>query len=162
MGGVTREWEAAAEPAAAAGARLVTMRTSVVLDRRGGALKLMLPAFRLGLGGPIGSGSQYFATISLTDWLRAATHLATSEGSVGTYNLSAPHTTTNAEFARCLGRLLHRPAVVPVPAVVVTTLAGTVASEALNSTRVEPARLLFEGFRFDHPTLQDRLTAALG
>jgi uncharacterized protein len=162
MGGVTRAWEAAAEPAAKAGARVVTMRTGVVLDRRADVLKLLVPVFKAGLGGPIGSGKQYLSTISLTDWLRAATHLATRDGSVGAYNLSGPHPTTNAEFGRTLGRLLHRPSRVPVPALAVRTVAGTVASEVLNSTRVEPARLLTEGFSFEHPTLEARLRAALG
>jgi uncharacterized protein len=162
MGAVTRAWESAAGPAAEAGARVVTMRTGVVLDRRADVLKLLVPVFKVGLGGPIGSGRQYISTISLGDWLRAATHLATRDDSIGAYNLSGPHPTTNAEFGRALGRLLHRPSVVPVPAVAVRTAAGTVASEVLNSTRVEPARLLAEGFVFEHPTLEARLAAALG
>jgi uncharacterized protein (TIGR01777 family) len=162
MGGVTRAWEAAAGPASDAGARVVTMRTAVVLDRRSDVLRLLVPVFKAGLGGPIGSGSQYLSTISLTDWLRAATHLASRDVSVGAYNLSAPHPATNAEFGKTLGRMLHRPSVVPVPALAVRTVAGTVASEVLNSTRVEPARLLEEGFSFEHPTLEAQLAAALG
>jgi uncharacterized protein (TIGR01777 family) len=161
MAGVVRQWEAATEPAAGAGARVAVMRTSVVLDKGGSALKSLLPLFKAGLGGPVGSGRQYFSTVSLVDWLRAATFLATQDGSRGAYNLSAPNATTNAEFGKELGRMLHRPSVVPVPAVVLRTLAGTVASELLNSTRVEPARLLAEGFTFDHPTLNSRLAAAL-
>ena len=161
MGGVVRAWEAAAQPAATAGARTVVMRTSVVLDRRGGPVKLLLPVYKLGLGGPVGSGRQYFATISLHDWLRAATSLALNDECHGAYNLTGPGATTNADFGRVFGRLLHRPAVVPVPSFALTTLAGTVSSELLNSTRVEPARLLAEGFQFDHPTLDARLAAAL-
>lgn len=161
MGGVTRAWEAATEPAAGAGARVVVLRTSVVLDRHGGPVRLLLPVFRAGLGGPIGSGEQYLSTISLADWVRAATHLAEHDGSRGAYNVSAPNPTTNAAFGRLLGRMLRRPAVVPVPGFVLDTLAGTVSSELLNSTRVEPARLLAEGFTFDHPTLDARLAAAL-
>jgi uncharacterized protein (TIGR01777 family) len=161
MGGVVRAWEAASEPAATAGARTVVMRTSVVLDRRGGPVKLLLPVYKLGLGGPVGSGRQYFATISLHDWLRAATFLATHEECRGAYNLTGPGATTNADFGRVFGRRLHRPAVVPVPAFVLDTLAGTVSSELLNSTRVEPTRLLAEGFEFDHPTVDARLAAAL-
>jgi hypothetical protein len=162
MGSVVRQWEAATRPAAAAGARVALMRTSVVLDGRGSALKLLRTLFKLGLGGPVGSGAQYFATISLTDWLRAATHLAERDGSQGPYNLTAPNATTNAEFGRELARLLHRPSVVPVPAFALRTLAGPVSSELLNSTRVEPARLLAEGFTFEHPTLSSRLASALG
>jgi uncharacterized protein (TIGR01777 family) len=160
MGSVVRQWEAATTPAATAGARVALMRTSVVLDKRGSALKALRLLFKAGLGGPVGSGEQYFATISLVDWLRAATHLAVHP-SYGAYNLTGPDATTNAEFGKELARQLHRPAVVPVPAVALRTLAGTVASELLNSTRVEPARLLTEGFTFDHPTLSSRLAAAL-
>ncbi len=162
VGGVTRKWQAATEAAEGAGARVVVMRSGVVLDRRGGPVKMLRPVFKAGLGGPVGRGDQYFSTISLLDWLRAATYLATSPTSHGVYNVSAPNATTNREFSRRLGELLHRPAVVPVPAFVLDTLAGTVSSELLNSTRVEPARLLDEGFTFDHPNIEDRLSAALG
>ncbi len=161
MGDVARQWQAATGPATAAGCRVVVMRTGVVLDRRGGPVKLLLPVFKAGLGGPVGSGEQYFSTISLTDWVRAATHLATHDEAQGVYNVSAPHATTNGDFGRHLGRMLHRPAVVPVPSFVLDSLAGTVSSELLNSTRVEPARLLAEGFVFEHPTLDARLAAAL-
>ena len=161
MAGVARQWQAAAEPAADAGARVVVMRTAVVLDRRGGPVKLLLPVFKAGLGGPIGSGEQYLSTITLTDWVRAATHLATHAEAQGVYNLSAPNASTNAEFGRELGRQLHRPAKVPVPSFVLDALAGTVSSELLNSARVEPARLLAEGFVFEHPTIEARLAAAL-
>jgi uncharacterized protein (TIGR01777 family) len=160
MAGVVRQWEAATEPAATAGARVAVMRTSVVLDKRGSALKALRLLFKAGLGGPVGSGEQYFSTISLDDWLRAATHLA-GHPSHGAYNLSAPNATTNADFGKELARLLHRPSVVPAPAFALRALAGTVASELLNSTRVEPARLLAEGFTFHHPTLTSRLQAAL-
>jgi uncharacterized protein (TIGR01777 family) len=160
MGSVVRQWEAATRRASTAGARVALMRTSVVLDKRGSALKALRLLFKTGLGGPVGSGEQYFATVSLADWLRAATHLAVHD-SHGAYNLSGPNATTNAEFGRELARQLHRPSMVPVPAVALRTLAGTVASELLNSTRVEPARLLAEGFAFDHPTLSSRLEAAL-
>lgn len=161
MGRVTREWQAAADPAAHAGARVVVMRTSVILDRRGGALKPLLLVFKAGLGGPVGSGEQYFSTISMSDWVRAATYLAGKDTARGAYNLSAPQPTTNAEFTRELARMLHRPAVVPVPAWPIRKAIGTVSSELLGSTRVEPARLLEEGFVFDHPTLNARLAAAL-
>jgi uncharacterized protein (TIGR01777 family) len=161
VGGVVRAWEAASGAAERAGVRVVRMRTSVVLDRRGGPVKLLLPVFKAGLGGPVGSGEQYFSTISLDDWLRAATHLAAEESSRGVYNLSAPEPGTSAEFARLLGRMLHRPSAVPVPALVLNTLAGTVSSELLSSTRVRPARLLAEGFTFHHPTLESQLAAAL-
>lgn len=162
MGRVTREWEKAADPAREAGARVVVMRSSVVLSRRGGALKLMLPLFRAGLGGPIGSGQQYFATISLRDWLGAASFLATDESCAGPYNLTGPNPTTNADFARELARILHRPAVLRAPAFGFRAAMGEVSSELLGSIRLEPARLLKAGFVFEDPTVHDRLVSALG
>jgi uncharacterized protein (TIGR01777 family) len=161
MGGVVRQWEAATAAASDAGARVATMRTAVILHRGGGAMKPLTLLYRAGLGGRVGSGEQYFATMSLIDWVRAATHVATHGEARGAYNLSAPNATTYAEFNHELARMLHRPAVVPVPAFAVNALAGTVSSELLNSTRVEPARLLAEGFVFEHPTLNARLAAAL-
>jgi uncharacterized protein (TIGR01777 family) len=161
MGRVTRAWQEATTPAAEAGARVTVMRTGVVLDRRGGALKPLLLVFKAGVGGPVGSGRQYFSTISLRDWVRAATHLAVDADASGVYNLSGPEPMTNAEFGKELGRMLHRPAVTPVPAWAVKTVVGDVSSELLNSTRVEPARLLEEGFVFEHPTLNEQLAAAL-
>jgi uncharacterized protein (TIGR01777 family) len=161
MGRVTREWQNATAEAADAGARVVVMRTSVVLDKRAGALKSLRLLFRAGLGGPVGSGNQYFSTISSVDWMRAATFLATNGTSAGAYNLSAPNPTTNAEFGKTLGRLLHRPSVLPAPAFAIRALVGDVSSELLNSTRVVPARLLEEGFAFEHETLEERLRAAL-
>lgn len=161
MGGVVRQWEAATEAATTAGARVAIMRTAVILDRRAGALKMLRLVFKAGLGGPVGSGEQYLSTMSLPDWVRAATYLATSDRARGPYNLSGPNPTTNADLGRELGRMLHRPAVVPVPALVLNALAGAVSSELLNSTRVEPARLLAEGFAFGQPTLRDRLATGL-
>jgi uncharacterized protein (TIGR01777 family) len=161
LGKITRAWEDATQPARGAGARVCVMRTSVVLDRRGGALKTMLLPFRLGLGGPLGSGEQYFATISLTDWLRAVSHLAGNEGSEGAYNLAGPNTTTNREFTRELGRLLNRPTVLPAPARPIRMVLGELSNELLGSARVEPARLRDEGFAFEHTTVGSRLEAGL-
>lgn len=160
LGEVTRSWEAAAEPAVTAGARVVWMRSGVVLHRSGGALHTMLPAFRLGLGGRIGSGRQYFATIVLQDWVRAATFLATHQGVSGVVNLTAPEPATNAEFTRALAARLHRPARLPVPAAVIR-LVGPIGGEILASQRVVPRRLLEAGFAFDHPTIGDQVAAAL-
>ncbi len=164
MGGVSRAWQEATVPARDAGAAVATLRTSIVLDRRGGAMKILARVFKAGLGGPVGSGEQYFSTISLPDWVRAATHVVDDVArgeSQGAYNLSAPNATTNAEFGRELGRMLRRPSVVPVPAFAIRLGAPPIASELLGSNRVEPARLLAEGFTFEHPTLNDRLAAAL-
>ena len=160
-GRVTRAWQEATMAAVESGARTVVMRSGVVLDRHGGAMKPLLPLFKAGLGGPVGDGSQYFSTISMPDWLRAATHLAVDDDASGVYNVSAPNATTNADFGKELGRMLHRPAVLKAPAWAIRRVVGDMSSELLNSTRVEPARLLEEGFVFEHPTLNERLAAAL-
>lgn len=161
LGDLTLEWEAATEPAREAGARVCVMRTGVVLHRSGGALKPMLLQFRAGLGGPIGNGKQYFATISLNDWLRAATFLATNEQCEGVYNLTGPNTTTNEEFTRELGRMVHRPTLLRAPAWPMRKVLGELSNELLGSVRVEPAHLLADGFEFEQPTLDARLTSAL-
>ncbi len=161
MGGVTREWQAATDPAREAGARVVVLRSGVVLDARGGALKPIVLQFKAGVGGPIGSGDQFFATISLVDWLRAATWLAGNEEAAGAYNLTGPQQATNAEFTETLARLLRRPAVVRAPALAIRLALRDVASELLGSSRVEPRRLLDEGFTFEHTSLEARLVSAL-
>jgi uncharacterized protein (TIGR01777 family) len=162
MGRVTREWERATQPAADAGARVVVLRSSVVLTRRGGALRLMLPLFKAGLGGPIGSGRQYLSTISLRDWVRAATFLAVDDRHCGPFNLTGPNPSTNAELARELARILHRPALLHAPAFAFRAAMGEVSSELLGSIRLKPARLLEAGFVFEDPTVHDRLVSALG
>ncbi len=161
LGAITLDWQAATEPASEAGARVCIMRTSVVLDRSGGALKPLLLLFRAGLGGPLGDGQQYFPTISLNDWLRAATFLATEDSCQGVYNLTGPGATTNAEFTKELGRMLNRPTLLKVPAWPMRKALGELSNELLNSVRVEPARLLAEGFKFEEPTLNARLAAAM-
>jgi uncharacterized protein (TIGR01777 family) len=161
LGRITREWEAATSPAAEAGARVCIMRTAVVLHKSGGALKPLNLLFRAALGGPIGSGRQYFPTISLHDWVRAATFLTTQERCRGVYLLAGPGTTTNAELARQLGRMLNRPALVRAPAWPMRKVLGELSEELLASVRVEPTRLLAEGFEFEQPTLNERLAAGL-
>lgn len=161
LGRITQAWADASTPASQAGARVCVMRTGVVLHKSGGALKPLMLAYRFGAGGPIGSGKQYFPTISLTDWLRGVTFLATNKGCSGVYNLSGPNPTTNEEFAKELGRMLHRPAAVRAPAWPMRKVLGDLAYEFLSSARVEPARLQAEGFAFEHQTLNARLAAAL-
>jgi uncharacterized protein len=158
---VARQWQAATEPARAAGARVVVLRTAVVLDRSGSALRSMLPAFKLGLGGPFGSGQQHFATITLADWLAATTRLAIDGRSEGPYNLAGPGTTTQAEFAHELARRLHRPARFKVPSLPLRKVGGVAGAELRASARVEPRRLLDEGFAFSHADLSSRIAAAL-
>ena len=161
LGRITLEWQEATTPAADAGARVCVMRTAVVLHKSGGALKPLYDLVRAGLGGPIGDGRQYFATISLNDWLRAVTFLATNEKCHGVYNLTGPGTTTNEEFTKQLGRMLNRPTLVRAPAWPMRKALGELSNELLGSARVEPERLLADGFEFEQPTLNERLAAAL-
>lgn len=158
---IAEEWEAATQPAAEAGARVCIMRTSVVLHKSGGALQPLYRLFRAGLGGPIGDGQQYFSTISLNDWLRAATFLATHDECSGVYNVTGPGPTTNEEFSRQLARMLNRPSRLRAPARPMRTVLGELAATLLGSLRVEPERLLEAGFEFEEPTLNERLAAAL-
>jgi uncharacterized protein (TIGR01777 family) len=162
MGRVTRAWEEASAAASDAGARVVNMRSGAVLDRRGGAMRPLKLLFSCGLGGPVGSGDQYFATISMSDWVRAATRLASDESASGAYNVSGPEPSTNREFAVKMARQLHRPHFVRTPGWPVRTLGGDILRGLLlDSIRLHPARLMAEGFTFEHPTLEDRIAAAL-
>lgn len=160
LGSLAQAWQAATESATESGARVVVMRTAPVLDRRAGALQAMRLPFAVGLGASIGNGEQYFPTISLRDWLRAATYLAEGDGS-GPYNLTGPNPTTNAEFTQTLAAQLHRPAFLRVPAFAVKVALGPVSTELLGSIRLEPRRLLDQGFAFEDPTLADRITSGL-
>src|SRR6266566_2542554 len=112
---VARDWEAATAPATRAGIRVVNMRSGVVLTAAGGALAKMLPAFRFGLGGRVGSGNQYLSWITLDDTLNAIVHMLLTSRLAGPVNLTAPSPVTNREFARTLGKVLGRPAILPVP-----------------------------------------------
>ena len=158
---ITKQWQAATEPAGDAGARVCVMRSAPVLHKQGSAFKPILLIFRTGLGGPAGDGKQYLPTISATDWVRAATFLATNGTSSGAYNMCGPNPTTNEEFTRELGRILHRPVKLRVPQLPMRKLFPELSPELFSSVRVEPAKLLAEGFAFEHPTLNARLAAAL-
>lgn len=153
-----RDWEAAAAPAAQAGIRVVHTRFGVVLGAQGGALAVMLTPFRLGVGGPVGSGRQYFSWISLDDALGVILYALANENLAGPVNAVAPHPVTNREFAQALGRALGRPAVLPVPAFALQLVFGAEAAEFMQSSqRVIPARLVASGFRFRHPELEPAL-----
>lgn len=158
---VTRSWEAATDPAADAGARVARMRTAVVLDKSGGALKTMLLPFKLGFGGRFGNGRQYFPTISLHDYVAAVDRLAIDSALRGAFNLVAPVPATNAEFTQQLGTRLHRPTVLAVPAFALKRVAGDLSTEFLGSVQAVPKRLLEAGFDFAHPTVGQQLDAAL-
>lgn len=156
-------WEAATAPAEAAGVRVAHLRTGIVLTPEGGALKKMLPLFKLGVGGKFGNGRQWMSWISLTDEIRAIEHLLTSTLS-GAVNLTAPEPVRNADFAKTLGRVLGRPAALPVPSFGPKLLLGGELADALlfDGQRVLPRALGADGFEFAHADLASALRAELG
>lgn len=155
------EWETEADAARQKGARVVCGRLGVVLHQDGGAMAKMVPAFKLGLGGPLGSGRQWFPWIHLDDLIAAILFLMENQDSRGVYNFCAPETVTNRALAQALGRALHRPAFMPAPALVMKTVLGEFSSVLLASQRAAPERLLAEGFTFRYATLNEALQAAL-
>lgn len=159
---VCRAWEGAADSARAAGIRVVHPRIGLVLAREGGALPRMTLPFRLGAGGVIGDGRQYWSWIELSDLVRILELCLALDTLAGPVNAVAPAPVTNREFTRVLGRLLRRPTLVRVPALVVRLLLGEMGQALLlDSARVLPRRLERAGFRFRHPGLEDALRAAL-
>ncbi len=163
LGTTARAWEAAAEPARAAGVRVVHPRIGIVLDPQGGALAKMLTPFRLGAGGPMGGGAQWMSWISLPDTVAAIGHAIRTLSITGPMNVVGPEPVTNATFAATLGRVLHRPALVPAPAFALRLLFGEmIAGTALASQRVRASALETSGFAFAHPTLESALRAVLG
>lgn len=155
-------WEAAASPAVAAGIRVVHMRFGVVLTPFGGALRQMLPVFRMGLGGRLGSGRQWMSWIALEDLLEAVFHCATRTEMTGPVNVVTPQPVRNSEFARALASALHRPALLPVPGLGLRTIFGEMADETLlASCRAVPARLLQSSFQFAEPEIGGALTRML-
>ena len=163
LASVVREWESAASPASDAGIRVVLLRSGIVLSPKGGALEKLLTPFRMGVGGPIGSGAQWMSWISLHDHLRTIEHALASDALRGPVNLVAPTPVTNAEFAHTLGRVLTRPALVPVPSFAVELLYGEMArATILAGQRVVPKALVASGFEFAHPTLEQALRFELG
>ncbi|MEU9740441.1 TIGR01777 family oxidoreductase [Micromonospora chersina] len=158
---VCRVWEAATRPAEDAGVRVVRLRTGLPLHRDGGMLKPQLLPFRLGVGGKLGNGRQWLPWISLRDWLDGVTFLLGRDDLAGPVNVVGPAPVTNAEFTRELARQLHRPAVMPIPALALKVALGGFAHEALTSTRVLPGVLGKAGFTWTHPDLRGALHAAL-
>ncbi len=162
LAGVTVEWERATAPAAEAGVRVVLLRTGVVLSTKGGALAKMLPPFRLGMGGPLGRGDQWMSWIALEDHLRAMEHALFVDRVNGPVNVVSPNPVRNLHFAATLGRVLTRPAIIPVPVVALELLYGEMARETiLASQRALPAALSASGFDFKHPTLEGALRSLL-
>ena len=160
---VTREWEAATAPAEKAGIRVVHLRTGVVLSARGGALAKMLPAFLAGGGGRIGDGQQWMPWVSIED-LVGLIHFALFTPSLrGPVNAVAPHSVRQEDFARTLGQVLSRPALVPLPAAAVRTLFGEMGDATLlASTHIRPEAAERQGFTFLHPSLEQTLRFTLG
>ncbi|MEV6206819.1 TIGR01777 family oxidoreductase [Kitasatospora sp. NPDC051914] len=161
LAGVCQEWEAAARPAADAGIRVVHPRTGLVLSAAGGAAGRMVPLFRLGLGGRLGSGRQYWSIISRADEVAALRFLIDRPEISGPVNLTGPEPVTNTELTEALGRALVRPTVLPVPTLALQAVLGEMAVEVVGSHRVVPDRLLASGFRFRHPDVDSAVRSAL-
>ncbi|HYN15058.1 MAG TPA: TIGR01777 family oxidoreductase [Terriglobales bacterium] len=152
---VANQWEAATESAARAGVRVVSLRFGVVLSPRGGALARMLPPFRMGAGGRIGSGRQWMSWITLDDIVGVIQHTLAADSLRGPVNTVAPSPVTNAQFTRALGEALHRPTIFPLPAFMVRLVFGEMGEALLlSSQRVDCGKLLASGYRFRHPELK--------
>ena len=158
-----RDWEAEALQASKLGLRVVCIRTGMVLSRTGGTLERMLPMFKLGLGGTLGSGSQYWSWIVIDDLVRAIEFIFENEQLSGPVNLVAPNPLSNAEFTKTLAKAIHRPAIFPAPAPVLRLALGEMAdSLVLTSQNVIPKKLMDAGFAFKYPTLSEALDTILG
>jgi uncharacterized protein (TIGR01777 family) len=160
---LAREWEAAAGPAEAAGIRVVHPRLGLVLDPAGGALEPLLPMARLGLGGPLGSGRQWWSWVTRDDVIRVLAFLIEDPRMSGPVNVVAPEAVRQREFARTLGRVLGRPAFLPAPAFALALMLGEMAGAMLLAGQhVHPARLDTAGFAFQDPALEPALRRLLG
>ena len=156
---VVKDWETATRSAEDAGVRVVNTRFGVVMDPSDAGLRKMLPFFRLGLGGRLGSGRQYLSWVTLKDVTRAVEFVMTNEELTGPVNIVSPGVVTNREFTRVLAGVLHRPAILPVPSFALKAVFGRMAEDTLlANTRVRPEKLLRAGYEFSHPELR----AALG
>jgi uncharacterized protein (TIGR01777 family) len=160
---VCRQWEAAAESAAAsAGIRVVQIRTGIVLSASGGALAKMLFPFRMGVGGNIGNGRQWMSWIDLRDEVGAIQHLLATDSISGPVNMVSPNPVRNAEFTKTLAAVLHRPAILPMPAFAARLAFGQMADELLlASQKVQPAKLASSGYKFHYPDLRIALASIL-
>jgi uncharacterized protein len=161
VAGVCVQWEAATEPAAAAGIRVASTRSGVILGRKGGMLSRMLLPFRLGLGGRIASGRQYMSWVSIDDEVGAILHALANTSLAGPVNVTGPAPVTSAEFTQTLGRVVRRPTVIPTPLLPLRARYGgeLVQHLLVEGQRVFPKRLEETGYAFEHPTLEDALRA---
>ncbi|MHC4232288.1 MAG: TIGR01777 family oxidoreductase [Planctomycetota bacterium] len=159
---VCRQWEQATLPASEAGIRVVNLRFGVVLGKAGGSLAKMLPAFKMGMGGPLGDGQQWVSWVSIDDAVRAVDFSLNHDDLSGPVNVVSPQPVRNKEFAQAIGHALHRPEVVPVPKRMLKFMLGEMADETvLASTKVLPHKLQSKGFAFEHPDLETALAAVL-
>lgn len=159
---ICRQWEASAKVATRYGARVVMMRTGVVLSPKGGALLAMLTPFRLCVGGRLGNGRQWMSWITLDDLVRGISWLIDHPEITGPVNMTAPNPVTNADFTRALGNALHRPTIIPVPSIALELIFGEMAEETLlASQRAVPSILLESGFVFASPTIEEALAKVL-
>ncbi|SNX65336.1 hypothetical protein SAMN06272735_7173 [Streptomyces sp. TLI_55] len=159
---VCAAWEAAADPAREAGVRVVHPRTGLVVSAQGGAFGRLLPLFRFGLGGRLGSGKQYWPFISLTDHIAALRFAIAAEELSGPVNFTAPEPVTNRAATEALGRALHRPTLAAVPAFALRAAIGEFSTGITCSCRAVPSALLKAGFEFAHPTVDEALGSVLG
>lgn len=161
LAGLAKEWEAAAGEAATV-ARVVLLRTGIVLDRRGGALAKMLPPFQMFVGGPLGDGTQFMPWVHKEDWVRLVSWAITAEGARGPLNATSPSPVTNAEFSKALGRALKRPSLLPAPAFALRIALGEMADALLLSgQRALPARATDLGFSFRYSNIDGALASVL-
>ena len=154
-------WEHEARQAEQLGMRVACLRTGVVLDAQGGALQKMLPPFRIGVGGPVAGGEQYLPWLHLDDMVGLYLAALDDEAWSGAINASAPEPVTNKEFSKALGRVLHRPAVAPVPKLAIKALYGEMSQIVTDGVNMVPARALKLGYRFRYPKLDEALAATL-
>jgi uncharacterized protein (TIGR01777 family) len=159
---IAAAWEQATAPAADAGIRVVRMRTGVVLSANGGAFGRLLPIFRLGLGGRLGSGRQWWSWVALSDYVSAVRFLLDHEEIDGPVNVTAPAPITNADLTKAMGRVLHRPTFTIAPGFALKLPLRDFAEDLLGGQRSVPQRLLDAGFTFEHPSFEPALRAVLG
>lgn len=159
---VCEKWEEETLVLSEAGIRVVNLRFSMILSSKGGALKKMLPPFKLGAGGKLGTGDQYMSWIVINDVLNAVHHVLTNDTLRGPVNTASPNPVTNNHFTKALGKALKRPTIIPMPAFLARIIFGQMADELLlSSTRVEPTKLKNSGFQFKYPDINTALSSVL-
>ena len=155
---VVQEWEAATQPASDAGIRVVNLRIGVILSPEGGALEKMLTPFKMGVGGRVGSGQQYWSWVALDDVIGAILHALHNDELNGPANATSPNPVTNLEFTKTLGKVLKRPTIFPMPAFAARLALGQMADELLlSSQRIHPVKLQEHGYEFEYPDLENAL-----